>query len=77
MAHEAYESAVGRKALEPALEPLEPSTVYDCASLTKVVVTACVLARLMQEGAVHPGTAVRDLLPGFKSDQGGPAITVG
>lgn len=75
--HEAYESAVGRKALEPVPEPLEPSTVYDCASLTKVVVTASVLARLMQEGAVHPGTAVRDLLPGFESDRGGPAITVG
>jgi CubicO group peptidase (beta-lactamase class C family) len=26
---------------------------------------------------VHPGTAVRDLLPGFESDRGGPAITVG
>ncbi len=74
---EAYETAVGRKALEPAPEPLEPSTVYDCASLTKVVVTASVLARLMQEGAVHPSTAVRDLLPGFESDRGGPAITVG
>ncbi|MFM8768467.1 MAG: serine hydrolase domain-containing protein, partial [Rubrivivax sp.] len=76
-AHEAYETAVGRKALEPAPEPLETSTVYDCASLTKVVVTASVLARLMQEGAVHPGSAVRDLLPAFESDRGGPAITVG
>ena len=76
-AHEAYESAVGRKALEPVPEPLEASAVYDCASLTKVVVTASLLARLMQEGAVHPGTAVRDLLPGFESDRGGPAITVG
>jgi len=75
--HEAYESAVGRKALEPTPEPLEPATVFDCASLTKVVVTATVLARLMQDGAARPGTAVRDLLPGFESDRGGPAITVG
>ena len=76
-AHEAYETAVGRKALEPAPEPLEPSTVYDCASLTKVVVTATVLARLMQDGALQPGTAVRTILPAFASDRGGPPITVG
>jgi len=76
-AHEAYETAVGRKALEPAPEPLVPSTVYDCASLTKVVVTATVLARLMQDGALQPGTAVRTILPAFASDRGSPPITVG
>ena len=75
--HEAYEVAVGRKALEPAPEPLEPSNVYDCASLTKVVVTAAVWARLIQEGAVQPDTAVRALLPAFDSDRGGAPITVG
>jgi len=75
--YEAYETAVGRKALEPAPEPLEVSTVYDCASLTKVVVTATVLARLMQDGALQPGTAVRTILPAFASDRGSPPITVG
>ena len=76
-AHETYEAAVGRKALEPAPELLAPSTVYDCASLTKVVVTATVLARLMQDGALQPGTAVRTILPAFASDRGSPPITVG
>jgi CubicO group peptidase (beta-lactamase class C family) len=76
-AHESFGAAVGRKALEPASEPLEPSTVYDCASLTKGVVTATVLARLMQDGALQPGSAVRSLLPAFASDRGGPPITVG
>jgi len=75
--HEAYERAIGLKALEPAPEPLDAATVYDCASLTKVVVTAAVFARLMQEGAVQPGTAVRALLPSFKSDRDGAPITVG
>ena len=75
--HEVYETAVGRKALEPVPEPLEPTTVYDCASLTKVVVTAAVLARLMQDGALRPDTPVRGLLPAFESDRGGPPITVG
>jgi CubicO group peptidase (beta-lactamase class C family) len=77
LAHESFEAAVGRKALEPAPEPLEPSAVYDCASLTKVVVTATLLARLMQDGALQPGTAVRTILPAFASDRGGPPITVG
>ena len=76
-AHEAYERAVGLKALEPAPEPLDAATVYDCASLTKVVVTAAVFARLMQDGAVQPGTTVRALLPTFNSDRGGSPITVG
>jgi len=76
-AHEAYETVIGRKALEPAPEPLAPSTVYDCASLTKVVVTATVLARLMQDGALQPGTSVRTILPAFASDRGSPPITVG
>ena len=75
--HESYEAAVGRKALEPAPELLEPSAVYDCASLTKVVVTATVLARLMQDGALQTGTAVRTILPAFASDRGSPPITVG
>ena len=76
-AHESHEAVVGRKALEPVPEPLEPSTVYDCASLTKGVVTATVLARLMQDGALQPGTAVRAILPAFASDRGGPPITLG
>jgi CubicO group peptidase (beta-lactamase class C family) len=69
-----HEAAFGLKALEPAPEPLDATTVYDCASLTKVVVTAPVLARLMDGGAVAPQTRVRQLLPAFA---GGEAITVG
>jgi len=75
--HEAYECAVGLKALEPAPELLDATTVYDCASLTKVVVTAAVFARLMQDGALEAGTPVRALLPTFQSDRGGAPITVG
>jgi CubicO group peptidase (beta-lactamase class C family) len=69
-----WERAIGVRAQEPEPEPLDAQTVYDCASLTKVVATAPVLARLMQEGAVAPETRVRALLPAFTS---GEAITVG
>jgi CubicO group peptidase (beta-lactamase class C family) len=62
-----------RDSLQPPV-PAEASTVYDCASLTKVVVTAPVLARLMHEGALAAATPVRAVLPAFR---GGDAITVG
>jgi CubicO group peptidase (beta-lactamase class C family) len=65
--------AVGAKALEPEREPLELDTVYDCASLTKVVVTAPIFARLMHEAVLHAHTPVRALLPGFA---GGDAVSV-
>ena len=69
-----WRCAVGQRALEPAGEPLDEQAVYDCASLTKVVCTATIMARLMQEGLVQPGDPVRWHLPAFA---GGHAITVG
>ena len=69
-----HEAAFGLKALEPEPEPLDAATVYDCASLTKVVVTAPVLARLMDGGELTPDTRVRHLIPAYA---GGDAITVG
>jgi CubicO group peptidase (beta-lactamase class C family) len=65
--------AVGRRAVEPVSEPLDEQAVYDCASLTKVVCTATVLARLMQDGLVQPEDPVRRHLPAFA---GGSAITL-
>lgn len=68
-----HEQAVGLKALEPAPEPLDAATVYDAASLTKVVVTAPVLMRLVEGGALRLEQPVRDIVPAFG---GGSGITV-
>jgi CubicO group peptidase (beta-lactamase class C family) len=57
--------AVGQRALEPVPEALEVQAVYDCASLTKVVCMAPVMARLMQDGALHEDQPVADFLPEF------------
>ena len=65
--------AVGRRALEPAPEALDEQAVYDCASLTKVVCTATVVARLMQDGLLRPEDPVRRHLAEFA---GGDAITL-
>jgi CubicO group peptidase (beta-lactamase class C family) len=68
-----YQIALGRKALEPVAEPLDAATVYDIASLTKVVATAPVLMRLIEEGTLDIDAPVRALLPAFES---GPDITI-
>ncbi len=65
--------AVGLRALEPAPEALDEQAVYDCASLTKVVCTATVVARLMQEGLLRPDDPVSRHLGEFA---GGSAITL-
>ena len=68
-----WRRAVGLRALEPRPEPLDEHAVYDCASLTKVVCTAPVLARLMQDGLLRPDDPVRRHLPEFAS---GESITL-
>ncbi len=65
--------AFGRRALVPAPEPLDETTVYDLASLTKVLVTAPVLMRLVEGGALDIDSPVRRLVPRFRS---GDTITV-
>ncbi len=68
-----HECAVGLMAIEPQALPLHPDTVYDTASLTKVVVTAPVLMRLVEGGALDLRRPVREIVPGFG---GGDDITV-
>lgn len=68
-----HDSVVGRKALEPGPEPLDAATVYDAASLTKVVVTAPVLMRLVEAGVLDLTAPVRRIVPAFS---GGEGITV-
>jgi len=68
-----HECAVGLMAIEPQALPLHPDTVYDTASLTKVVVTAPVLMRLVEGGALDLRRPVRGIVPGFG---GGDDITV-
>lgn len=66
-----WQQAWGRLALQPAVEPLEATAVYDAASLTKVVVTAPLVMRLIEEGRLAPDTPVQDLLGGVVGGEGG------
>jgi CubicO group peptidase (beta-lactamase class C family) len=47
-----FEKAYGNRSVEPEIEPMTPETVFDLASLTKVVATAPSLMLLVQRGRV-------------------------
>ena len=57
--------AVGLRSLLPERHPMEPDTLFDVASLTKVLATATVAMRLIEEGRLRLGAAVAEYLPEF------------
>lgn len=69
-----WHRAWGRLALQPAAEPLDPTAVYDAASLTKAVVTAPLVMRLVEQGRLAPDAPVQGLLGG--GYRGGAGLTL-
>jgi uncharacterized protein YbbC (DUF1343 family)/CubicO group peptidase (beta-lactamase class C family) len=66
--------AYGSRALVPQREPMTTDTIFDAASLTKVVATSASLMKLFEQGKVRLNDRVTEYLPGF---QGGKSdITV-
>src|SRR5215213_5907033 len=45
-----WRKAYGARAVDPALEPMTPDTIFDLASLTKVVATATSIMILVERG---------------------------
>ncbi|HZU28576.1 MAG TPA: exo-beta-N-acetylmuramidase NamZ domain-containing protein [Bryobacteraceae bacterium] len=69
-----YRKAYGWRALIPAREPMTVDTIFDVASLTKVVATTSCLMKLFEEGKLRLNDPVTAYLPEF---QGGKTdITV-
>src|SRR5579864_4975674 len=69
-----HRKAYGSRALLPAREPMTLDTVFDIASLTKVVATTPALMKLFEEGKLRIADPVTAYLPEF---QGGKSdITV-
>src|SRR2546422_7908452 len=69
-----HRKAYGKRALAPHLEPMTADTVFDCASLTKVVATTSAVMKLFEEGRIRLGDRVTEYLPEFQGGQS--AITV-
>jgi CubicO group peptidase (beta-lactamase class C family) len=61
----AYFRAIGRRALEPAPEPMTTDTVFDMASLTKVVATTTSVMQLVETGRVRLRDPVAKFIPEF------------
>lgn len=63
--HVVYFKAFGNRAVEPAVEPMTTDTVFDLASLTKVVATATSIMILVERGKVSLADRVARYIPEF------------
>ena len=72
---ESYHKAYGNRALVPAEEPMTEDTIFDAASLTKVVACTPAMMLLVERGQVNLDEPVRTYIPEFQGD-GKEAITV-
>ena len=61
-----YEKAYGRRALVTAVEPMTTDTIFDLASLTKVVATTTAVMRLIEQGRIRLNDSVASVIPGFE-----------
>lgn len=61
-----YEKAYGRRAVVPLAEPMTLDTVFDMASLTKVVATTTAVMQLVERGVIRLTDPVASWVPGFE-----------
>jgi uncharacterized protein YbbC (DUF1343 family)/CubicO group peptidase (beta-lactamase class C family) len=61
-----YEKAYGSRALVPRSEPMTLDTVFDVASLTKVVATTSSIMKLVERGKVRLNDRVIQYIPEFQ-----------
>ncbi|HEY6371561.1 MAG TPA: serine hydrolase [Candidatus Sulfotelmatobacter sp.] len=70
-----YRKAYGNRAIEPKREPMTVDTVFDLASLTKVIATTTAVMQLVELGKVRMNDTVAKYLPDF-AQNGKEDITV-
>jgi len=70
-----YHKAYGHRALVPAVEKMTEDTIFDAASLTKVVACTPAIMLLVERGKVNLDSTAQTYIPEFKGD-GKEAITV-
>jgi uncharacterized protein YbbC (DUF1343 family)/CubicO group peptidase (beta-lactamase class C family) len=61
-----YKRAFGNRAVKPAVEPMTVDTIFDLASLTKVVATTTAVMLLVEDGQLRLSDRVSDHVPGFE-----------
>jgi uncharacterized protein YbbC (DUF1343 family)/CubicO group peptidase (beta-lactamase class C family) len=70
-----YRKAYGSRSIVPRREPMTLDTVFDCASLTKVVATTTALMQLWEQGKFRMSDPVAKYLPEF-AQNGKQDITI-
>jgi uncharacterized protein YbbC (DUF1343 family)/CubicO group peptidase (beta-lactamase class C family) len=61
-----YRKAYGKRALVPQAETMTLDTIFDCASLTKVIATTSSLMKLFEQGKFRLNDKVTDYIPEFQ-----------
>jgi uncharacterized protein YbbC (DUF1343 family) len=61
-----YRKAYGQRALVPQPEAMTVDTIFDCASVTKVIATTSSLMRLFEQGKFRLNDKVTDYIPEFQ-----------
>ena len=70
-----YRKAFGHRSLRPRVEPMTVDTIFDLASLTKVIATAPSVMALVEEGVIRLRDPVSRYVPGFER-YGKEAVTI-
>lgn len=70
-----YHKAYGKRALVPAEEPMTEDTIFDAASLTKVVACTPAVMLLLERGRIRLDERAQAYIPEFTGD-GKEAITI-
>src|SRR5262249_41460891 len=60
-----YQKAIGNRAVDPSVEPMTADTIFDMASVTKVVATTTSVMQLLEEGRIRLTDRVATFIPGF------------
>jgi len=61
-----FRKAYGKRALVPQAETMTLDTIFDCASLTKVIATTSSLMKLFEQGKFRLNDKVTDYIPEFQ-----------
>src|ERR1035438_2846201 len=67
----AYRKAYGRRAVVPEPEAMTDETIFDLASITKVVATTTALMQLFEQGKLRLNDKVTDYIPEFQGGKSG------
>ena len=73
--HVVYRKAFGERALVPERLPMAADTIFDMASMTKVIATTTAVMQLVEQGKIVLSAPVSDYWPEFKQN-GKEAVTI-